>query len=140
MLNLNKENKDTQFNNLQLQNDLLKSREREQTLEKFMLMTLTCFSNNQTTAGGATNSLGGGIGGGMMNNGGGGLPMTYTNSPKQFTSGGLQSAFNTTQSGSGSNNNNNSSTMLAYNNMQALLANQSSKISEDATTVNTNKL
>jgi hypothetical protein len=42
---LDKENKDTQFNNSQLVNDLAKAREREQTLEKFLLQSLTLFAS-----------------------------------------------------------------------------------------------
>ncbi len=46
---LEKENRDTQFNNAQLTNDLSKTRERETMLEKFLLNTLSFFTqaNNQ---------------------------------------------------------------------------------------------
>ncbi|CDW86314.1 hsf-type dna-binding domain containing protein [Stylonychia lemnae] len=41
---LEKENRDTQISNCQLQNDLTKSRERENILERFMLQTLNFFT------------------------------------------------------------------------------------------------
>lgn len=41
---LEKENKDTQFNNAQLANDLIKARERETTLEKFMVAIMNSFT------------------------------------------------------------------------------------------------
>ena len=41
---LEKENKDTQFSNSQLTHDLAKARERETTLERFMLQTLNFFT------------------------------------------------------------------------------------------------
>jgi chaperonin cofactor prefoldin len=42
---LEKENKDTQFNNSQLVNDLAKAREREQVLERFLTSSLTLFTS-----------------------------------------------------------------------------------------------
>lgn len=41
---LEKENKDTHFNNSQLSNDLAKARSRETLLEDFLLKTLSFFS------------------------------------------------------------------------------------------------
>lgn len=41
---LEKENKDTHFNNSQLSNDLGKARSRETLLEDFLLKTLSFFS------------------------------------------------------------------------------------------------
>lgn len=45
MKSLEKENKDTQFNNSQLVNDLAKAREREQVLERFLTSSLTLFTS-----------------------------------------------------------------------------------------------
>lgn len=46
---LEKENKDTQLNNAQLTADLAKARERENMLEKFMISTLSLFTQQNSS-------------------------------------------------------------------------------------------